>query len=609
MKKNLEILFIEDNSFDVELILYELRRSKIQANYKRVETRIEFLESLKDEIDIILADFTLPQFSALQALDLMKENHLDIPFIVVSGTISEETAVDCIKKGANDYLLKDRLTRLVPAIEQAVQEKALRHEKSRAESDLFESEERYRTLIENSPEAIIVVRDLEILYANSAAANLLREKRPKSILRRSLREYFVSHVDGEIPDWYQKIQDSANPVQVEHKLLCSDGAIIDVETRSAYIPYQGAKAIQVIIRDIGERIRRQREQEIMVAVTQALRSVFSRESIIDVLIQQFVHSLGLSNILFLSYNEDHRYIFDRIGGVWELMDAEIEELFMSEMNVYFYTHSPLIVDTKSSNLFLYFERLHEGFESIILLPLVAVGERIGMLIVAKEAQVNEGDIRLLSTISDIVANALQQANTHDKLEETYIELVLSLARTLDARDTPTSNHSRRVADIVQQVMQEFPISEEEIQNARWGAMLHDIGKIGVPDYILLKPGPLTDEEWKIMQKHPEIGSMIISPVGKLAAVVPIIYSHQEKYDGSGYPEGLKSEEIPLGARVIAVVDAYSAMIENRYYRRGCTHEEAVEELIRCSGTDFDPEVVNAFIRVIESSKDISLDAN
>ncbi len=137
----------------------------------------------------------------------------------------------------------------------------------------------------------------------------------------------------------------------------------------------------------------------------------------------------------------------------------------------------------------------------------------------------------------------------------------------------------------------------------WGALLHDIGKIGVPDEILRKAGPLTDEEWELMKRHPELGAEIVAPVKKLVDVAPIIRSHQEKFDGSGYPDGLRGEEIPLGARILAVVDAYGAMTDERVYRKARSHEEALAELRRCAKTHFDPEVVDAFLAVLEVDAD------
>jgi HD-GYP domain-containing protein (c-di-GMP phosphodiesterase class II) len=154
--------------------------------------------------------------------------------------------------------------------------------------------------------------------------------------------------------------------------------------------------------------------------------------------------------------------------------------------------------------------------------------------------------------------------------------------------------------LVVEICKQLDYSDEDIQNMRWAARLHDIGKIGVPDHILRKPSSLTEDEWVSMRAHPEIGSKILAPITKMAPVSPIIRSHHEKYNGTGYPDGLKHEQIPLGSRILTIVDSYVAMTDERIYRKSLTHQEAVDELIRNKGTQFDPHIVDLFLKVINN---------
>jgi putative two-component system response regulator len=188
---------------------------------------------------------------------------------------------------------------------------------------------------------------------------------------------------------------------------------------------------------------------------------------------------------------------------------------------------------------------------------------------------------------------------HEQMENSFLETVLALANAMDARDTYTNNHSQSMAFWAEAICRELNFSEQETQAIRWASLLHDIGKIGVPDEILRKRGPLTDKEWLVMRRHPEDGARIVAPVRKLANVAPLIRAHQEHYDGSGYPDGLRGEEIPLGARLLSIVDAYGAMTDDRPYRRKRKRFEAVEELRRCKGIHFDPELVEVFIHILE----------
>ena len=187
-----------------------------------------------------------------------------------------------------------------------------------------------------------------------------------------------------------------------------------------------------------------------------------------------------------------------------------------------------------------------------------------------------------------------------QLQETYRTTLEALGSALDTRDVGTEAHSRRVHGYALAIARECGVLEADMTDLAHGTLLHDIGKIGIPDAILLKPGPLTQEEWTIMRRHPEIGKRLIESIPFLRGAVPIVYCHHEKWDGSGYPRGLKGEEIPLGARIFAVVDALDAMTFDRPYSKAISFEAARIEIKRCAGSHFDPQVVEAFFRVPEA---------
>jgi putative nucleotidyltransferase with HDIG domain len=209
------------------------------------------------------------------------------------------------------------------------------------------------------------------------------------------------------------------------------------------------------------------------------------------------------------------------------------------------------------------------------------------------------DVRLLRGIAEMGGAAIYRNRLHQHLEEAYLQTVLALARAMDARDAYTRDHSERLAAWAEAVAHTLGCREEEIQDIRWGALLHDIGKIGVPDGILRKPGALTDEEWGTMRQHPVIGEQILLPVERMQGVARIVRHHHEKWDGTGYPDGLRGEAIPLGARVLAAVDAYGAITDERPYKQARSHEDGIHELRRCAGQQFDPEIVDAFCRLLE----------
>ncbi|HLM43587.1 MAG TPA: HD domain-containing phosphohydrolase [Myxococcaceae bacterium] len=187
------------------------------------------------------------------------------------------------------------------------------------------------------------------------------------------------------------------------------------------------------------------------------------------------------------------------------------------------------------------------------------------------------------------------------IAHTYQSTLLALVAALDAREHETSDHSQRVVSYTASIAQRLSISGKELEEIGRGALLHDIGKIGVPDAVLLKPGKLTPEEWQEMRKHPDIGFQMIQNIPFLATPAQIVLSHQERWDGQGYPRNLRGQEIHIGARIFAVADTLDAMTSDRPYRKGTTFANAITEIHRCAGTQFDRDVVRAFLDIGEQA--------
>lgn len=175
------------------------------------------------------------------------------------------------------------------------------------------------------------------------------------------------------------------------------------------------------------------------------------------------------------------------------------------------------------------------------------------------------------------------------------QLVDALTAALDAKHPYTKGHSDRVADIAFFIARKLGLSREQQYNVHVAAHLHDVGKIGIPDALLMKPGTLTSREYEAIKEHSGIGGDILGKIGLLKNLAPVVRHHHERYDGRGYPDGLKGERIPLAARIICLADAYDAMTSVRAYRSGISHREALEEIRRCAATQFDPRVVCAFL--------------
>jgi hypothetical protein len=210
------------------------------------------------------------------------------------------------------------------------------------------------------------------------------------------------------------------------------------------------------------------------------------------------------------------------------------------------------------------------------------------------------EIRELTTGFNDAAVAIRQGR--EELNLAYIEFIGSLANALDARDPYTAGHSFRVSEYSCAIAESLRLPAGEIEQIRIGAMLHDIGKIGISDNVLQKPGRLTDEEFALIKEHPVIGRKILEGVHGLAAYLPTVELHHENWDGTGYPFGLSEEKVPLAARIVHVADAYDAMTSDRPYRRGMSSDEAVRALQKNAGTQFDPLLVSIFVQCVANGE-------
>ncbi len=265
---------------------------------------------------------------------------------------------------------------------------------------------------------------------------------------------------------------------------------------------------------------------------------------------------------------------------------------------------PLIVnDTKKDERFFRAADEKSGFvtRNILCVPVLLKEELTGVLEVLnkKTGDYTEEDLMLLRALSDQVAVALENARLYKELKETFYSTVETLAEMIELRDPYTGGHTQRVKDYCLIIGKKLGLDRDTLEQLQLAAVLHDVGKIGVRDAVLLKQARLNDEEFRLMTQHAEFGAKVLEHIRSLEDVIPGIKYHHERFDGRGYPEGLKDGDIPLIARIISVADTYDAMTTTRPYRKGLSPEVAVEELKKNAGTQFDPVVVDAFVQAYE----------
>jgi diguanylate cyclase (GGDEF)-like protein len=247
-----------------------------------------------------------------------------------------------------------------------------------------------------------------------------------------------------------------------------------------------------------------------------------------------------------------------------------------------------------------------GEAAIAIAPMQLETDRIGCIIVRGDAPDDAFDdrsMRLLAGVAHQVKLAIANVSNFESLERTFLTTVEALANALEANDEYTSSHARWITDLSLNVGRALGLDARTLKRLELGALFHDIGKIGIPEAILAKPGPLDDEEWKIVRLHPELGARILAPIERLEEVCEIVLHCHEHWDGSGYPNGLAGEEIPLEARVILVCDAYHAMTSDRAYRKRLPEKEARRRLEEAAGTQFDPKVVEVFLALADTARE------
>ncbi len=269
-------------------------------------------------------------------------------------------------------------------------------------------------------------------------------------------------------------------------------------------------------------------------------------------------------------------------------------------------HLPTGFGYEFQNSFLVME---EGFKAYVGVPLLAKGQIIGVLEIFNRSPllIDEAWSEFLEALAQMAAIAIDNSTMFEELQQSRDEVVMAYdktiegwSRALDIRDNETHGHSRRVTDITELVARHMGVPEEDLTHIRRGALLHDIGKLGVPDRILLKPGKLSEEELTVMRRHPEIAYDILSPIPFLRDAIAIPYSHHERWDGTGYPKGLRGEDIPLPARIFAVVDVWDALRFDRPYRQAWEEGTVLDHLVNQKGSHFDPDVVDAFLDILSN---------
>jgi len=745
MGKPLKVLIVEDSEDDAQLLLWELQRGGYEVEFERVETAEAMQSALTQKTwELILSDYTLPMFDALQALEVLKASGLDLPFIISSGTIGEEVAVSALKAGANDFLVKGKFARLGPAIERELREVESRRERRRAEAAAAASHKRFASLIEHAPDGIALLRqdgklrqitssvqqilgytleeavsqdpgllthpdDLPALlgqlndiiqnpgkvlrteyrfrhkdgswrWLESTVTNLIAEpsieaivfnyrditERKQSadqlnyharllrhisdaviatddqfrittwnraaetmygwsseeVIGRNVADILSSKLSDEQQAEAQALLKQSNVSRGERVHHRKDGRTIYVEANTIALTDKHGKMTGYVSvdRDITERKQAEEQTQLQLQRLKALRTIdiaisssFNLSLTLDILLDQVIAQLktdAAAILVFHPITKTLEYAASRgfrstamRGAKVRLGEGYAGKAILERRII----HIPNLMET-DSGLAQPLSGKSEEFNDYYCVPLLVKGKVEGVLEIFHRSALAGGPdwLDFLETLAGQAVIAMDNATLFEDLQHSNNELFQAYDATiegwshaLDLRDKETEGHSLRVTEMTLELARKFGFPDEQLRYIRWGALLHDIGKMGVPDNILFKPDQLSDQEWESMKKHPVFAFEMLSPITYLKSSLDIPYCHHEKWDGTGYPRGLKGEAIPLAARLFAVVDVWDALRSDRPYRKAWTTEKTLEHIKSLSGTYFDPKVVEYFLEIIE----------
>ncbi len=472
---SIRILVVDD-----EESLREICRDALEDEGYQVLEATDGRDALKviaaSNIDLIISDLRMPEMNGFELLEKIKEKQLDIDFLIMTGFATIETAVDCMKLGAADYLPKPfKINHLLVKVSKVLRDRAAKIEQKRLSN---------------------IVRLLNLSNALNSLLDL-----------KSICQEFVMQVQKN----------------------------------------------------------------------------FSPDSVVLFLRRDDQPLLGKSVCRGRPFREDS----DLLAGVQKLAEQSLAE------NVSY------LLDSKSiSALPVFLERVFP--HSLMLVPLFSQMNKVGVVALLRKENRNftSDELNLLSVFAAHVATTVQNATIYSRMRDQNIHIIGSYAKAVEAKDYYTKGHSEGVAVYAVRLGRHLHLNSRELDALYTAGVLHDIGKIGIPDHILNKPSSLDDEEFEVMKSHPAIARDIISQVGTLKDILPIVYHHHERVDGCGYPDGISDQQIPELAKIISVVDSFEAMTSDRAYRKALPWEKARDILLKGSGTQWHSELVEKWIKIV-----------
>lgn len=650
------LLVIEDNPGDVRLLREAIRENGENefslTHAADLKTGLSVID--KDNIEALLLDLSLPDSAGLDTFLQAKEHAPQIPIIILSGTSDEEFALNAVREGAQDYFVKGQIEPnvLLRALRYAIernkreQELGVIAEVSGAFRKVMSLEDIFTTTLGRVVELLnisggmiaLLEPNKNVLHIQYATENLTaylgKELKSSISIMGEIIEAASLYFENDFPASQDARLDEFKALAGENKAL----TIAPFYTEDRQIGILAAFSLRefdahdlTVVKTIANLASNNYDRIALFEQTsQRLNRLSSLRAIdlsittstdisltLNVVLEQIINELEVDAAAILGKDENQRLIHRASQGLRTPLikdtDFRIGEGYAGEAA---YSRKLVrVMDLREDPNVIRRELMHEeDFSCYFAYPLLVQSEVIGVVELFHRSPIFPDDewFDYFATLAGQTAIAIHTADLFANLQLAQVDLELAYdaalegwVRALDLRDQETEGHTQRVTKLSVELAKRLGFKGQSLVDIRRGTLLHDIGKIGIPDSILHKPDKLSDEEWEVMKLHPVYAKELLSPIKNLERAIEIPYYHHEKWDGSGYPVGLREEEIPISARMFAIVDVWDALSSNRPYRKAWEKEAIVSYIAEQKGSHFDPQIVDHFMELL-SDKDLHL---
>lgn len=630
----LRILLLEDVVDDAEHMQHTLAKAGIDFEARRVDTREAFMRALQEfHPDIVLADNELPSLSGMEALRIERRSSPEIPMVIVTGSLGDESAVEILKSGAKDYVLKDNLARLPHAVQRALAEEQGIRARKAAERAMRESEARFRALTENSSDITTVIAPDGVVLFDSPSITMLMGYEHGELVGSNA--FDLVHPDDHASTRAVLASLLTNPGvlhTVEHRLRHKDGQWRVYESKGVYLPeVSGLQGIVINARDITERKQSEyvlkktnRALKILSACNQQLIHAGDEAALLQG-VCEVIREIGGFRQVWVGYAEDDAAKSLRMVAQSGFRPGSLDAFALTWAdNKRGQHHAAKAIrsgevqigrlDTLSAIM------LDLGAEAearvditSIAIPFI-ITEQVRAVLCINTGAVDSFDteeIRLLQELAEDLAFGITSLRIHverdriaeqqryheEALRKSLEDSIQAIAFTVEMRDPYTAGHQRRVAQLSAAMAREMGLSEDRIHGLHLAATIHDLGKIHIPAEILSRPGKLNAAEFELIKSHPLDGHNIIKDVQFPWPIASIVLQHHEHLDGSGYPNGMTAEQILTESKILTVADVVEAMSSHRPYRPALSLDAGLEEITSHRAVWYDPEAVDVCKRL------------